>query len=71
MNVSLKTTSSEESRILLETLKTAVAHALEKKRRLGQYAIIWKNGKPVRLGSDSTGVGQTKANRYSCTGNNG
>ncbi|MDX8389066.1 MAG: hypothetical protein R8M38_01110 [Mariprofundaceae bacterium] len=60
MNVSLKTTPSQESRILLDTLKTAVAHALEKKRRLGQYAIIWKNGKPVRVGSDSTGVGHNE-----------
>ncbi len=53
MKSSLKTNYSEESRILLDTLKTAVDHALEKKRRLGQYAVIWKNGKPVRIGSDA------------------
>jgi len=57
MNTSLKTNPSEESRILLDTLKTAVAHALEKKRRLGQYAVIWKNGKPVRIGADAGDVG--------------
>jgi len=50
MNISLKTSPSEEGRVLLDTLKTAVAHALERKRRLGQYAVIWKNGKPGRLG---------------------
>lgn len=60
MNVSLKSTPSEESRLLLDTLKTAVAHELEKKRRLGQYAIIWKNGKPVRVDSDSTAVGDNE-----------
>jgi len=60
MNVSLKSTPSEKSRLLLDALKTAVAHELEKKRRLGQYAIIWKNGKPVRVGSDSTAVGDNE-----------
>jgi len=42
---------------MLEALKTAVAHALEKKRRLGQYAIVWKNGKPVRIEADAICVG--------------
>ncbi len=63
MNTSLKTTSSEESRILLDTLKTAIAHALERKRRLGQYAIIWKNGKPARIGADTTSVDHNKGER--------
>jgi len=54
MNVLLKETPSEEGgRIVLDTLKQAVSHALEKKRRLGQYAVIWKEGKPVRLGEES------------------
>jgi len=61
MNIPLKTTPSEESLILLETLKTAVTHALERKRRLGQYAIIWKNGKPVRLGEDATPLDDNRA----------
>lgn len=52
MNVLLKETPSEEGRVVLDTLKLAVSHALEKKRRLGQYAVIWKEGKPVRLGED-------------------
>lgn len=53
MNVLLKETPSEEGRVVLDTLKLAVSHALEKKRRLGQYAVIWKEGKPVRLGEES------------------
>lgn len=32
-----------------ELLQQAVAEALERKRRLGQYAIISKDGKPVRI----------------------
>ncbi|PJA33531.1 MAG: hypothetical protein CO187_01210 [Zetaproteobacteria bacterium CG_4_9_14_3_um_filter_53_7] len=61
MNSSLKTNPSEESRILLDTLKTAVTQALEKKRRLGQYAVIWKNGKPDRLGADPTAAESERA----------
>jgi len=53
MNTSLKAKPSEEGRILLDALKAAVTHALERKRRLGQYAVIWKNGKPARLGEES------------------
>ncbi|MEE9345449.1 MAG: hypothetical protein V3U88_07560 [Methylococcales bacterium] len=32
-----------------EALQQAVSEALEHKRRLGQYAVIFKNGKPVRI----------------------
>jgi len=56
MNISIIAEPSEESQVMLDSLKTAVAHALEKKRRLGQYAIIWKNGKPVRIEADSLRV---------------
>jgi len=60
MSISIKTEPSKESQVMLDTLKTAVAHALEKKRRLGQYAVVWKNGKPVRIGADSIGVGDNE-----------
>jgi hypothetical protein len=33
----------------LDALRRAVAEALERKRRLGQYAVIWKDGRVVRL----------------------
>lgn len=33
----------------LDALRTAVAEALERKRRLSQYAVIWENGRVVRL----------------------
>lgn len=37
---------------MLDSLKQAVTLALEKKKRLGQYAVIWENGKPVLIGED-------------------
>ena len=52
MNSTRKTTPSPEGQKQLEILREAVAKALEKKRRLGQYAVIWQNGKPVMTGAD-------------------
>jgi hypothetical protein len=52
MNLS-KHPPSEKSRQTLEAMKQAVAKALEKKRRLGQYAVIWEDGKPVLVGEDA------------------
>jgi len=43
---------SPESLEILETLQLAVNKALDKKKRLGQYAVIWKDGKPVLLGKE-------------------
>jgi hypothetical protein len=40
------------SRRAQETLRRAVAEDLEKKRLLGQYAVIFQNGKTVRLGPE-------------------
>jgi hypothetical protein len=37
----------------LEALRKAVTNALEHKRRLGQYAVIWRDGKPVCVGEDA------------------
>ena len=33
-------------------LAEAVEKALERKRKLGQYAVVWHKGQPVRLGMD-------------------
>jgi hypothetical protein len=40
---------SRDDQRALDALRTAVAEALERKRRLGQYAVIWQDGKVVRL----------------------
>jgi len=42
----MKSTNIETQKIL-ESLRTAVSQALEKKKRLGQYAVVWDGKKPV------------------------
>jgi glucose-6-phosphate 1-dehydrogenase len=39
----------KKSEIVLESLKKSVAKALERKRLLGQYAVISQDGKIVKL----------------------
>ncbi len=55
MNIDRKDTPSREGLLMLEALRRAVAKTLEKKRRLGQYAVTWQNGKPVLIGDDAPG----------------
>ncbi len=52
MNIS-KHAPSAKSQVILKTLQAAVAHTLDKKKRLGQYAVIWENDKPVLRGEDA------------------
>ena len=40
---------SPETQAMLAALQTAVRKALDRKQRLNQYAIVWQDGKPVRL----------------------
>ena len=37
----------------LEILQRAVTEALERKRKLGQYAVIWQDGRVVRIEPDA------------------
>ncbi|GFO63180.1 hypothetical protein [Geomonas paludis] len=60
MNATRKSAASTEAQLVLENLKEAVAQALEKKRRLGQYAVIWKDGKPVLTGDDAPKTAETQ-----------
>lgn len=39
----------------LMALRRAVAKALDRKRRLGQYAVVWRDGRPVRLEAEDLG----------------
>ena len=43
---------SSKNRQALEALRSAVAEALDRKRRLGQYAVIWRDGRAVRIEPD-------------------
>ncbi|MGM0984372.1 MAG: hypothetical protein ACQEXG_13250 [Pseudomonadota bacterium] len=38
---------------MLDSLRAAVAETLERKRRLGHYAVVWQDGKPVLIGEDA------------------
>lgn len=52
MNPARKT-PSEKSLKILESLKKSVTETLERKRRLGHYAVIWDGKKPVQRGDDA------------------
>lgn len=43
----------EYEAMVLEVLKRAVAEALERKRKLGQYAVICRDGRVVCIGADA------------------
>ena len=43
----------EYEAMVLDVLKRAVAEALERKRRLGQYAVMWRDGRVVCIGPDA------------------
>ena len=57
---------SQDSLLVLESLRTAVAKALERKRLLNEYAVIWQDGKPVILGElpKQTAQVQEDAGKY-------
>ncbi len=44
---------SQETQEILETLRKVAAETLDRKRRLGHYAVIWQDGKPVAIGEDA------------------
>ena len=47
------TQGHEYEAMVLEVLQRAVAEALERKRRLGQYAVVWRDGRAVCTGPDA------------------
>ncbi|BBL73687.1 hypothetical protein MishRS11D_07850 [Methylomagnum ishizawai] len=49
-------TPSDESLVILESLKKAVHKALDQKKRLGHYAVVWKDNKPMLIGEDAPQV---------------
>jgi hypothetical protein len=44
---------SIEDQQALNALRHAVAEALDRKRRLGQYAVIWRDGRVVRVEAEA------------------
>jgi hypothetical protein len=39
---------SPQAQAVLKALQAAVTNCLDKKQKLGQYAVIWQNGRPVK-----------------------
>ena len=61
---------SAKNQRALDAMRSAVTEALDRKRRLGQYAVIWRDGQVVRIEPDelpcSEPAGQTdKGERFS------
>lgn len=52
MKITYKT-PSPQAQATLKVLQDAVRKALDRKRRLGQYAVTWENGHPVIAGDDA------------------
>ena len=46
-------TPSQDTQQMLDVMRKAVEKALDRKKRLGQYAVIWQDGKPVLIGEDA------------------
>jgi len=47
---------SEQSKIILNALNQAATNEIEKKRRLGQYVVLWENDAIVCKGEDASKV---------------
>ncbi len=52
---------SDDNRRLVESLQSAVEEALERKRRLGQYAVVWRDGRPAFIGPNPPRMGEHHA----------
>lgn len=55
-----KNPPSRESQVIQTALNKAIAAALEKKHRLGQYAVFWEDGKVVYRGDDAPQMEQKR-----------
>jgi hypothetical protein len=44
---------SPQALAMLKALQAAVARNLEKKQKLGEYIVIWQNGRPLQTGADA------------------
>ena len=50
----------KKAEIVLSSLNKSVQEALDKKKRLGQYAVVWHNNKIVRLFENNKIRGEAK-----------
>jgi len=53
MSIQKPPTPSQETLAMLNCLRLAVTKTLDRKRRLGQYAVLWSEGAPIAVGEDA------------------
>ena len=53
MSVHITPTPDEDTQAMLDCLRQTVSTTLERKRRLGQYVVLWQNNAPVAVGEDA------------------
>jgi len=51
----------EYEAMALASLRKAVSEALERKRRLGQYAVVWRDGRPQQVIPGSSATASSEA----------
>ncbi|MDD5578777.1 MAG: hypothetical protein PHY16_05775 [Methylobacter sp.] len=53
MSARMTPTPDQDTQAMLDCLRQIVTTTLERKRRLGQYMVIWQNNTPVVVGEDA------------------
>jgi hypothetical protein len=53
MSVQTPVNLNPKTQAMLDCLQQAVADTLERKRRLGQYAVFWSEGTAIAVGEDA------------------
>ncbi|MGZ5055903.1 MAG: hypothetical protein ACXWAT_13315 [Methylobacter sp.] len=53
MNIQKPPSPNQETQAMLDCLHQAVTKTLDRKRRLGQYAVLWSEGAPIAVGEDA------------------
>lgn len=50
---------TDESKKILETLRSAVSETLDRKRRLEQYAVVWKDNRAVIIDNNDKKISRS------------
>lgn len=53
MSLPMTSTPDQKTQSILDCLRQSVAQTLERKRRLGHYAVIWQDHGPMAIGEDA------------------
>lgn len=56
---------SSTTQKILDSLQAAVTQELERKKRLGHYAVIWQDSHPILIGDDAPSAEASVDNKAS------